>query len=79
VVWRDGCAGTAVAVTDRPDPERVKRRAELLPEEEQAGSDDPVAQADAILEDSEERTLDRDAAPDSVVERRTSEETVDPT
>jgi hypothetical protein len=66
-------------VTDRPDPDRVETRAELLPEEEQAGSDDPEAQAAAVLEDSEARTLDREAAPGSIVERRTSEETVDPT
>ena len=65
-------------MTNEPD-ERVQRRAELLPEEERAGSDDPTAQADAILEDSERRTLDRNAAPDSIVEQRTSEETVDPT
>lgn len=37
---------------------RVERRAELLPEEEDAGSDDPTAQAEAILEDSDERTDD---------------------
>jgi hypothetical protein len=39
-----------------PDPERVhERAAELLPEEEAAGSDDPEAQAEAILEESDER------------------------
>jgi hypothetical protein len=66
-------------VNERPDPQHVKRRAELLPEEEQVGSDDPVAQAEAVLEDSEARTLDREAAPGSTVEHRTSEDTVDPT
>ena len=35
---------------------RVERRAELLPEEQAAGSDDPEAQAEAILEESEDRT-----------------------
>lgn len=35
----------------------VERREELLPEEVAAGSDDPEAQARAILQDSEERTL----------------------
>jgi hypothetical protein len=65
-------------VTDQPDPKAVETRAELLPEEEQAGSDDPEAQAAAVLADSEARSLDRNAAPGSVVEHRTSEDTVDP-
>ena len=60
------------------DEERVASRAGLLPEEEQAGSDDPRAQAREILEDSDERTLDRGAAPSSRVEHRSSEDTVDP-
>jgi hypothetical protein len=67
-----------LAVSERPDPEHVQRRAELLPEEEQVGSDDPVTQAEAVLEDSEARTRDRDAAPGSTVEHRRSEDTVDP-
>jgi hypothetical protein len=40
------------------DDERIHSRAELLPEETAAGSDDPEAQAEAILEDSDERTED---------------------
>jgi hypothetical protein len=36
------------------DP-RVAGRAELLPEEQKAGSADPDAQAEAILRDSDER------------------------
>ena len=60
--------------------EQVDTRAEgLLPEERQAGSDDPEAQAEQILAESEERTLDCDAAPGTHREQRTSEETVDPT
>jgi len=45
---------------DREDPERhhVETRADLLPEEKAAGSDDAEAQAEAILEESEERTQD---------------------
>jgi hypothetical protein len=40
-----------------PDPERVQQRAhELNPEEVAAGSDDPEAQAEAILADSDART-----------------------
>lgn len=35
---------------------RIDTRAELLPEELEAGSDDPHAQAEAILEESDERT-----------------------
>jgi hypothetical protein len=38
------------------DDERITSRAELLPEEEAAGSDDPVHQAEEILHDSDERT-----------------------
>lgn len=42
--------------TDPADRERIETRAELLPEEERAGSDDPDAQAEAILAESDERT-----------------------
>ena len=35
---------------------RIDRRAELLPEEEAAGSDDPRHQAEEILQESDERT-----------------------
>ena len=38
------------------DEERVESRAELLPEEDAAGSDDATEQARAILEESDERT-----------------------
>ena len=38
--------------------ERVEERAELLPEELAAGSDDPEAQAEAILAESDERIAD---------------------
>lgn len=60
------------------DEERVDTRAELLPEEQRAGSDDPEAQAEAILEDSEARTLDRDASPGTHLEHRTSEDVTPP-
>lgn len=36
--------------------ERVAERSELLPEEIEAGSADPAAQAEAILADSDRRT-----------------------
>ena len=59
--------------------ERVESRAaHLRPEEQRAGSDDPEAQAEVILEESDIRSADRDAAPDKFVEHRTSDETVEP-
>ena len=60
----------------RVDDDRVATRAELVGAEREVGSDDPQAQARAILEDSELRTLDRNAAPGSFVEHRRSEDTV---
>ena len=53
--------------------DRVERRSELLPEEERVGSDDPKAQAETILEESDERS-------ESPVkgEQRHSEDTVEP-
>jgi ssDNA-binding replication factor A large subunit len=63
---------------DRIDDERIKARAEaLLPEEEEAGSDDPVAQAAAILEESDEREFERDDPTGEGLEHRHSEDTVD--
>lgn len=53
--------------------ERVERRTELLPEEQRAGSDDPEAQAEAILDESDARSTYPVAR-----EERTSEETVEP-
>lgn len=61
------------------DQERIERRDEhLLPEERAAGSDDPQAQAAAILAESDLREADPQAAPDSFLERRTSAQTVAP-
>ena len=67
-------------MTDASVPEddpRVATRASLLDEELEAGSDDPSAQARAILEDSEERTLARDTTRETSLERRASEDTID--
>lgn len=58
--------------------ERVRSRAELTPEERAAGSENPTAQAEAVLADSDERTEVPNAAPDTVLERRTSAESTDP-
>src|SRR3954471_17988324 len=58
---------------------QVQSRAdELLPEERAASSEDPSAQAKAILDDSNRRQDDRDAAPDTVLEHRTSQDTTPP-
>jgi hypothetical protein len=58
--------------------ERTESRAELTAEEKAAGSEDPEAQAREILEESDERSFDRNAALESRVEHRTSDETVPP-
>ena len=47
-------------MSQSPDEHDVETRAELLPEEEAAGSDDPHSQAEEILEESQERTDDPD-------------------
>ncbi|HWG99052.1 MAG TPA: hypothetical protein VNV66_06945 [Pilimelia sp.] len=62
-----------------PAPERVANRAaHLLPEERAAGgSADPRAQAEAILAESDRRTADPQAAPDSFLEHRTSAQAAD--
>ncbi|HET6624876.1 MAG TPA: hypothetical protein VFG63_00670 [Nocardioidaceae bacterium] len=43
-------------MTEQADEDRIESRAELLPEEREAGSDNPEEQARAILADSDERT-----------------------
>lgn len=43
---------------EQPDHDRVEKRAGLLPEERDAGSDDPEREAEIILEDSDARTQD---------------------
>ncbi|HEX8802607.1 MAG TPA: hypothetical protein VF743_00400 [Acidimicrobiales bacterium] len=58
--------------------ERVATRAELLAEERAAGSDDPEAQAAAILAESDERTASRTAAPGTHREHRTSTDATPP-
>ncbi|MET7808124.1 MULTISPECIES: hypothetical protein [Micromonospora] len=62
---------------DQSDQDRIESRAHLLPEEAAVGSEDPEAQADAILSESDIRE-DRNVAPDTVLEHRTSEQTVTP-
>jgi hypothetical protein len=56
--------------------ENIETRAQLLPEEQAAGgSDDPEAQAEAILAESEERTVHADP-DDAQGGHRRSEDTV---
>jgi hypothetical protein len=45
-------------MTQNPDEERIDRRAELLPEEDSAGSEAPREQAEQILRESDERVAD---------------------
>ena len=62
-----GVAGQ-VSGMDPQDEERVRSRAaDLTPEERSAGSEDPQAQAEAVLADSDERTEVPNAAPDTTV------------
>ena len=67
-------------MTEEPDPSRVEQRAEeLLSDEVEAGSDDPLAEAEEILAESDERTDHREQELEESAERRRSEDTVDPT
>ena len=76
---RRGPASPRRSRTSAGVPEaRVNRRAdELLPEEQRAGSDDPRAQAEEILVESEIRTLARIDPTQADIEQRSSEDTVD--
>jgi hypothetical protein len=56
------------------DDARVTSRAELLPEEEAAGSDDPTRQAEEILRDSDERTDHPEETGDASTQTSTSRE-----
>ena len=71
-------ADPTAAPDSAPDAEaeerHVESRAELLPEERAAGSDDPQAQAEAILAESLERTEHPDADASSQSRHATSEE-----
>lgn len=73
-IWRKRSGKSDAMSDDRID----RRAAHLLPEEDEVGSDAPRAQAEAILAESDERSADREAAPGSVVEHRTSDEATPP-
>ena len=71
--------GYPISMSSSSQSERVEQRAaELLPEERTAGSADPQAQAEAILQESDEREADLEAAPDSFLEHRTSDQAAPP-
>jgi hypothetical protein len=61
-----------------PDPQtrHVDERAELLPEEQAAGSADPHAQAAAVLEESQDRTEHPDPDGSTQSGRRASADTI---
>jgi len=61
-------------MSNQPDEEHVESRADLLPEEKRAGSDDPHEQAEAILEESAERTDDPEGTADESVQTSTPDE-----
>jgi hypothetical protein len=64
---------------EKPDEKRVQSRADALRTEEiEAGSEDPEAQAEAILEESDEREDDRVAPGGKQVESGRSGDNVDP-
>ena len=78
VLWNrfGGSAGASKLAMSRPTDRRIEERSELTVEELSAGSDDPVAQATAILTESDERSeLSRD---EPGIERRRSQDTVEP-
>lgn len=64
--------GYGVPMSETPQDDRVAERAELLPEEQEAGSADPEAQAEAILAESDERVDDPEGT------RADSSQTPDP-
>lgn len=59
---------------DPPGEAQVDERAVLLPEEQAVGSDDPLTQAEVILEESRERTEDPDPDASTQSGRRSSDE-----
>ena len=76
--WGFGAATVGNRRYMSDDTDRIEQRAaDLLPEERSVGSADPEAQAAAILAESDEREADLEAAPDSFLEHRTSDQTAD--
>jgi hypothetical protein len=68
---------TIDAMPNKPHPERVQKRADsLTPEEDDAGSSNPLAQAEEILADSDARE-DRVSPPGKPVEHGQSDDNVE--
>ena len=57
-------------MADHDDDRTAERADDLLPEERAAGSDDPTAQAAAILADSDRRQATREGDPGDQEHRR---------
>ena len=62
---------------DPADSDRITSRSDLLPEEQAAGSDDPRHQAEAILEESDERTDDPEETGTASTQTSTPDERPD--
>lgn len=65
-------------MSQTPDEERIESRAELLPEERAAGSEDPHDQAEQILRESDERTAHPEETGAESVQTSSQEERPDP-
>ena len=63
----DSAHETGELIGGPPDPERVKSRADGRPLEEES-SEDPAAQAEAILQESEDRIAEAAHGSEPVVE-----------
>jgi hypothetical protein len=76
VLWDKYGSRITAGASGSDGDRRVHSRSELNVTEWAVGSDDPVAQAAAIMEDSDARTVLPRETPG--VERRRSEDTVEP-
>ena len=65
-------------MTENADEARIRSRAELLPEEAAAGSDDPQGQAEEILHESDERTEHPEQTGEESTQTSTPEERPQP-
>lgn len=65
-------------MTENADEARIRSRAELLPEEAAAGSDDPQRQAEEILHESDERTAHPEETGQESTQTSTPEERPQP-
>jgi hypothetical protein len=61
-------------MSENRDEDRIEGRAELLPEEEAAGSEEPHDQAEQILRESDERTDDPERTGEESTQTSTPDE-----